>query len=376
MKELLLLLCRYPFYERERENLSKLLGEVDDWHKFVELINNHGIIALSAYNIKAAGLETKIPADAMAFLENGYLKSLARNIWLTERWKEVSTILCNAGIKHVLLKGMALEHTFYGSKGLRQMTDNDILIDPVEALSAWNLLQNEGFSPELIKSPLHNKIMMDIGKHLPCLYKDGYAIEIHHRLEATGYRHRATGEIRQKTKGKRKKRKDKMEEIGVEEQNNIHRIPDTDYRSPIIDHRLPQSVDPFKNKVEILIGDTKAYILNGEIQLRYLINHFERHKEAGSCQLRLYADIILIDKNSTITIPDSFIQKPLQENELHYRKAAYRTTLGSIPPKQRFRFLTGDIFPSVKWMKGRYKCSTLKALLYYPLRIGKLVWLL
>ena len=41
--------------------------------------------------------------------------------------------LRKAGIKHILLKGMALEHTLYGSKGLRQMTDCDILIKSEEA---------------------------------------------------------------------------------------------------------------------------------------------------------------------------------------------------------------------------------------------------
>src|SRR5512133_3242064 len=111
MRDLLLLLCRYPFEEKNRELLTKLLREVLDWPKTVTLINDHGIIALTAYNIKEAGLEKEIPADAMAVLESGYMKSVVRNTWLTERWKEVNTILSNAGIKHVLLKGMALEHT-------------------------------------------------------------------------------------------------------------------------------------------------------------------------------------------------------------------------------------------------------------------------
>src|ERR1035437_7680374 len=174
MKELLLLLSRYPFEEKNRDTLSKLISEVQDWQKTVELINAHGIIALATYNIKEAGLVKKIPGDAMAFLENGYLKSIVRNTWLTERWKEVNTILCNAGIKHVLLKGMALEHTLYGSKGLRQMNDNDILVKRDEAIKAWELLQKNGYLPGISKSAIHRKIMLNIGKHLPSLFKNGY----------------------------------------------------------------------------------------------------------------------------------------------------------------------------------------------------------
>ena len=182
MRELLLLLCRYPFDEKDRETLAGLISGVKDWHKLVELINAHGIIALAAYNIKEAGLVMEVPEEAMAVLENGYLQSVVRNTWLTERWKEVNTILSNAGLKHVLLKGMVLEHTLYGSKGLRQMTDNDILVKREDALKAWNLLQQEGFFHEVIKSSFHKKILVDIGQHLPTLYKEQYAIEIHTRL--------------------------------------------------------------------------------------------------------------------------------------------------------------------------------------------------
>ena len=325
MKDLLLLLCHYPFDVKDREILKQLIGEVTDWDKLVKLINDHGIIALATYNIKEAGLAKDIPGKAMTILENGHLKSLARNTWLTEHWKEASTILSNAGIKHILLKGMALEHTLYESKGLRQMNDNDILIHPDEALKAWNLLQNEDFSTEIIKSPLHTKILMEIGNHLPCLYKDGYALEIHERLQVAGSR---------------------------------------------------LQVDPFEDSAEIMIGSTKAFILNKGQHLNYLIDHFERHKAGGNCQLRLYTDIFLLDKNSKIEIPDRFILNPIQENELHYRKIAYRDTLYSIAPKHRFRFLTGDIFPSLSWMKKRYRCTTLRALLYYPFRLGKVFWLL
>ena len=121
-------------------------------------------------------MEKYIPEDAIAALENWYMKSVVRNAWLTERWKEVNTILSRAGIKHVLLKGMALEHTLYGSKGLRQMNDTDILLKHDDELEAWHLLQEYAYSNELIKSGLYKKILADIGKHLPTLYKNGYAV--------------------------------------------------------------------------------------------------------------------------------------------------------------------------------------------------------
>jgi hypothetical protein len=328
LKQLLLLLCRYPFDDKNKEPLSRLLREVKDWSKMVDLINAHGIIALAAYNIGEAGLEKDIPEDAMAVLDKGRMQSMVRNAWLTERWKEVNTILNNAGIKHVLLKGMALEHTLYGSKGLRQMNDNDILVKRADALKSWYLLQKSGFSHELIKSPLHKKIMMDIGKHLPCLYKNGYAIEIHHKLDET-------------------------------------RLTDTESFD-----------DPVDDAVEISIGGTKAWILPKKIQLMHLIDHFNKHSLGGDQQLRLYIDIALLDKTSPIEIPDDFILNPLQNYKSKYLKAGYKAGINSIAPKYRFRFIIGDIFPSVKWMKKRHNCRALTTLFFYPRRLGKLIWLL
>lgn len=328
MKELLLLLCRYPYDESHGQHLSNLLGEVKDWHKMVELINAHGIIALAAYNIKEAGLEKKIPEEAMTFLQNGYLQSVVRNTWLTERWKEVNAILCEAGIKHILLKGMALEHTIYGSKGLRQMSDNDILINQDDSFRAWQLLQQNGFMLEPFKSPLFRKIIFAFGRHLPALTKNGYVVEIHNEL---------------------------FDNKNKEEFSHNN---------------------PFNDAIEIVIGGNKALILSEKLQLMHLIKHYNDHALAGNCQLRLFADILLFDDNTKYEFPDRFISDPIQENKKEFLKAAYKSNLCSIAPKNRWRFIIGDIFPSVKWMKKRYKCNGVKAMFYYPLRIGKLMWLI
>ena len=328
IRKLLLLLCRYPFDETNLGLMRKLISEVPDWNELTSLINSHGISALAAYNIKECGLEKAIPADAMAKLENGYRQSLIRNAWLTERWKEVNRILNNAGIKHIVLKGMALEHTIYGSKGLRQMSDNDILLKREDCLNAWNLLQKEGFVPEPDKSVFHRKILLEIGKHLPSLYKDGYSVEIHHRL--------------------------------------------SDYQS----NGAEGSEDLFSDAVEITIGGERAFALSAKNNLSYLITHFEKHMMEGNCQIRMYADLMLSDKTNISEFPDNFILNPCQEMSKSHRKSGFRATVRSVPAPHRLRFVLGDIFPSLMWMKKRYQCNSGKAMLYYPARIAKLLWLM
>jgi hypothetical protein len=55
----------------------------------------------------------------------------------------------------------------------------------------------------------------------------------------------------------------------------------------------------------------------------------------------------------------------------------YKKILGEIPGLHRkVLYVAGDIFPSIRFMKTRYKCKTVwKAMLYYPHRIGKLLFL-
>jgi hypothetical protein len=132
----------------------------------------------------------------------------------------------------------------------------------------------------------------------------------------------------------------------------------------------------FVNAVEITIADTKAFILPEEIQLRHLIRHFEGHALAGDCQLRLYTDIHLLDEKSAIDIPAEFINDPIQSNKTEFRKAAYKANLNLIPKWQRLLYILGDTFPSVEWMKKRYNCNWLKLLIFYPVRISKLLWLI
>jgi hypothetical protein len=203
------------------------------------------------------------------------------------------------------------------------MNDNDILVKRDEAIKAWELLQKNGYLPGISKSAIHRKIMLNIGKHLPSLFKNGYAIEIHHDLF----------------------------------KNN-------------------SSDDPVDGAIEILIGDTKAWILPGDLQIKHLTDHFERHASEGDCQLRLYADIKLSDETSNINIEDRFIDNPIQFMNPEFMRNSYKINFRSIPARYKLPFLLGDIFPSLEWMKNRYKCGGAKAFLYYPHRIGKLLWLI
>jgi len=208
------------------------------------------------------------------------------------------------------------------------MNDNDILINWEDADKAWHLLIKEGFTFNTPKSPLHLKIMKDISHHLPALYKEGYALEIHTRL----FDHKTTREM--------------------------------------------GNPDLFENTIEITIDNSKARILSEKLHLEYLVNHFERHLRAGESQLRIYADILMLSKEDPAEFPEQFILNPDQSKRTEFRKTAFKAKVNFIHPKYRLFYILGDLFPSVTWMKERYRCSGIKTILYYPHRLGKLWWML
>ncbi len=64
-------------------------------------------------------------------------------------------------------------------------------------------------------------------------------------------------------------------------------------------------------------------------------------------------------------------EKPLSQKDLFLENL--RSLKGV---RRKLIFITGDLFPSLEFMKNRYGCTTsLAALLFYPHRLGKLLWL-
>ena len=234
-----------------------------------------------------------------------------------KRWKEVNTILTKAGIKHVVLKGMALEHTFYGAKGLRQMTDTDILVREEDGMKSWLLLQENGFTPHNIKSPLHNKILPRIGKHLPTLFKDGYPVEIHTRL----------------------------------------------FDEPEKNQKLGEAIE---NAVEIDIEGTRAFILSDDVHLGYLKRHLEYHLSAGEAQLRQYLDMELISPGSAPEFPEGFISQSGSPRKKGSGQGCICCPIPFPAPGNKVEIPGWRYFPIPEMDEAKAWCGTLRALLTLP----------
>jgi Uncharacterised nucleotidyltransferase len=378
-EKLLIGLCRFEFSDEDSYLVRNYLSGIADWKYFSDLANSHGIGAMVYHNLEKPGLLQHVPAGVAETLRNIMILSLTRNTYHVSEIKKVLNVLNNAGIKTVLLKGLALEIMAYGNKGLRQMTDVDILISRADCIKARKLLLANGFSSLPLKSALHNLIITYTGKHLPSLIKNEFSIDIHHEL---------FGE---------KKR--------------------------VLTRML------FENSYETELDGIKTYIPGAQLFFLYLIKHLNYHELNNESQLRLYADlVVLLEKFSReiiteelillaeqagisealacklellrifwgVSFPgwiDDFISKykradsaakflfflkSPKNNPVMDKSVPYRNTLKEIPGIHRKAvFLLGDLFPSISFMKKRYNCrSSMKALLYYPHRLGKLWYLI
>jgi len=378
-EHLLLELCRLEFSDEQINRIKSLLAVITDWPYFSNLANEHGVAALVWYNLEKYQLHSEIPEAAAYFLKCTLMRSLGRNTFNTESMGEVLRLLNAENIKIVILKGLALENSVYGNQGLRQMSDVDILINRDECIKARKILISNGYVSLPVKSFFHKQILTYYGKHLPSLIKNGTSIEIHHELF-----------------GGRKNLMTKM-------------LYDSSYM--------------------VEIKGEKAWFPQPQIFFLYLVKHLWLHEMNNESQLRLYTDlIVLIEKHNyeilnynllkcasdagmseilawhleplrdiwRVSFPqwlNDFIDKWHNEDFIDRfffflrspknnppgdKAGLYRHILDDIPGFHRkFLFILGDLFPTVSFMKNRYKCkSTWKVLLYYPHRLGKVLWLL
>lgn len=378
-KEIALLgLCRLEFSEDQMVKIRTLLSSVTDWSYFGSMANAHGVAALIYHNLEKLKLLTYVPEEIVDSLRGALMKSLSRNAFNTQTMLEVLGLLNRANIKTVLLKGMALELSVYGNEGIRQMSDIDVLIVRDQCMKARKILIENGFVSLPVKSVIHKFIISNIGKHLPSLIKNGTSVEIHHELF-----------------GDRKK---------------------------VLTRML------FDNSYEIELKGEKVFVPQPQLFFLYLVNHLYLHEMNNESQLRLYTDlVVLIDKYRDIILNQKLFEyaslagmseilawrlEPLRDlwgisftpaindfmNKWHDQRSIdkfvfflkspkgnppldkawyYRHAINEIPGLHRkLLFIIGDIFPTIPFMKRRYKCKNgFKALLYYPHRLGKILYL-
>lgn len=354
--ELLLCLCKPECTDSAIEEARRHITFIDNWNRFAWLANEHGISALVYYNMKKTGLAELMPEKENYILHSTYLKSLSRNTVLWEKFNTLKEELREINITPVPIKGMALERTVYGNKGLRQMNDVDILIGRDRCMEAWEYLLARDYDHHLIKSPRYRKMLPWIGKHLPELYKDGISFEIHHSL---------------------------FDDVTVDEpspmQHFLFLVKHLDYHETI----QGESQLRLYNDLVMMIHHYGSEILNDE--LFAMADAYGIKKELNQ-KLSLIQNFYKIPTDPSLAPRRteasrrflSFLSNPKHNKPAYTKRKIYRMKIKAIRGSRRkYNFVMGDIFPSAEFMKRRYGLkSRFAILLFYIHRMGKILWLI
>ncbi len=402
---LLLLLSRVEFTVEEKLRLREECKSFGLWKLFTDLAVRHGVAALVWQNMCDLLLDGHVPEPEKIILEGLRFKSIARVAYITNAAAEVVDILENKGIRVLLLKGLALEHTVYGSRGLRQMSDADLLVAPGDALKAKDILAGAGFASMPMKSWLYRHISLDLGNHLPEMHRGGISVDLHYRLFGTEGEEMVSTAISE------------AEEISVGGKT-FHVLPPVTAFLGLVSHIYKHEVKGefqlrLYTDIYLLLKKHGSVIINKDLmtaaeqagissEVRVVMTVMEQawglevpaEMTAGSGEMasqsgemkNLPAEMQALPVEMLRALPgeeqrkaDRFMHDlmypglitPESQHEMFTRN------LNSMKGfRKKLIFIAGDVFPSVDFMKRRYGCqSTLSAMLHYPHRLGKLIWI-
>lgn len=370
-ENLLISLCRLYFTDAQKQELKDLVKTVTNWDHFIFLANGHGVIAICSHNLAGTGCDNYVPGKYVELMRAAYLKSMTRNIFLKNLLVEIADLAGRENINIIPLKGNALEEMIYGNKGLRQISDIDILVEPDKANHLRNILLANGYRSLPLISPLHQSMLPFLKAHLPSMEKNGAVVEIHTRLT---------------------------------EQNS----------NSLAEEFFENATIPYENLPNLYWPDPQKHFI-------YLIKHLVRHENTKDLKLKSYLDLAvlsntfgkkiindrlfeyarifrieeiileklcilkllwnihfpeIIEKAIMFTDYDqyirqvaSFIKDPFRENR-NKKHQNLLSPLKSIPGmKNKVIFFVGYLVPSLTYMKYFYNTdSKAAAILFYPVR--------
>jgi hypothetical protein len=134
--------------EEARARLARRLAGPIDWPPVLEAAYRHGVAPIVYHALRRAP-DGLVPPDVLAALHRFHLENTRRCLLLTGWLRRVVDKLAAAGIQAIPYKGPVLAALAYGNIGGRQAGDLDLLIDSRSFAPAKEVLQAEGFRPQM-----------------------------------------------------------------------------------------------------------------------------------------------------------------------------------------------------------------------------------
>jgi hypothetical protein len=144
---LVLLLARGKIPPPVQERALALLATPLRWDVILERATAQEVYPLLYRNLRTLGFPG-VPEEAHARLRDLSKIDAFRNTLLTEELVRVLTLLAEAGVSTIPVKGVALAESLYGDLTLRSCVDTDILVPRRMVARALHLLLDIGYRSE------------------------------------------------------------------------------------------------------------------------------------------------------------------------------------------------------------------------------------
>ncbi len=365
--KLLLAAARLDPSAEEIHFMKELISAVNDWKYFTFNAIRNSIAPLAYKNLSLVQHNNEVPLKTLAKFKQTYLVSLSRNAVLYEQFKNAVNAFSLQGISFIALKGIFLAESIYKDIGLRQMSDVDLLVKNADAIPCRDILMGMGYSTlERVKTSFIRR-QHDV-KHLPPMMLNGVSIEIHQKVLPDDFDYQVSIENYWK-----------------------HAIPATIYGvktlvlSPndLLQHLCIHFDQHFRNGMIQLYSFCDIAEVLKKYQNEIDWTSFEESCDKCNCSKNVFSLLCLADKYFNAPLPEKikqsafqYIDKATERLFIHYLKGNRKEisneisninikSLGKINGfKNKLKYLTGDIFPSLAFMSKRYHIKH-KGLIYW-----------
>jgi hypothetical protein len=170
--------CRWPLGV---EVIRQAAGGGIDWPYLLRIVQRQRVGALVHHAVQTAGLD--VPPQAARQLAARAQAIAQNNAAMAAEALRLQSLLDEAGIPVLTLKGPALAQLAYGRLALKHGRDIDLLVPPAQALAALALIERAGYAlvdpaPEMDEA--QRRAYIAFGREMELVHRDGrLRVELH-----------------------------------------------------------------------------------------------------------------------------------------------------------------------------------------------------
>ncbi len=373
-EKLVLLSAHVQQNDTTLSELDRCLCQITNWDYACKLLIDRAAAPLLISHLSTLEHASQIPGEVLYRLKQAAQKVLARSMVLSHSFVQIMTRFNQEGIPVIALKGIYLSEWLYGTMGLRQFSDLDLLVHPDACEKALDILESMGFQSEKLQlNTFFAKQSPFV--HYPQMIKKGVSVEIHRHIHAAH-------EVYAVDLERMWQESIPIQLYGVDvrvfspEDQLLHCCLH-------LDKHLQSGIFQFTCLYDLVnLIEHKKEVLNW--------SRFETICKVSKAESATYKYLSMVCSHFGVTLPDRMSELVsntwTRKNEHAFNavlrgkatvsvaSSVFRTFCHIKRPLDRLHYVIDLLFPSVDFMQKRYRFTSHYPLLwYYPFRFAKAI---